>query len=98
MRITVRVQPGASTRRVGGRWGDGEPAVLMVRVPERAVDGRANDAVVRAVAGAFGVRRGAVSIVAGTTGRTKQLVVDGDDEELQRSLDRLLDDSSGRRA
>ena len=46
--MTVRVRPGASRTRVGGRWGDQE--VLGVSVGARAVDGAATAAVRAAAA------------------------------------------------
>jgi uncharacterized protein len=43
------------------------------------VDGKATEAALTAVATAFGVRRGAVTLVAGALGRTKIVdVADGD--------------------
>jgi hypothetical protein len=37
MRIVVRVYPGAPATKVGGRYGDSEPPVLIVRVAAHAV-------------------------------------------------------------
>lgn len=69
--ITVRVQPGARHPSVGGSV-DG---ALVVRVSARAVDGKATEAAMRAVADAFGVHRRAVSLVTGSTSRRKVLDV-----------------------
>ena len=79
MRLVVRVQPGAKQTHVGGRYGDGEPPVLRVRVTAPAVDGKANAAVVTAVAEALGLPERAVSIVAGATSRTKTIEIQGAD-------------------
>ena len=66
---TVRVKPGASRTSVGGCHGD--PPALVVAVTEPAVDGRATEAVLRAVAKALGLRRGRVELVSGQAARTK---------------------------
>lgn len=80
IRITVRAKPGASRNRVGGSYGPDE--ALVVAVTARAVDGKANDAVVRAVAEALGCRNADVQLVSGHTARTKVLdvVVSADEE------------------
>lgn len=83
VRITVRVRPGSARPGVGGEH-DG---ALVVRVSERAADGRATAAALAALAAAFGVRRHAVTLVAGTSNRTKIVDVPGAD---QAALDRLL--------
>ena len=83
MRITVRVRPGSARPGVGG----GHDGALVVRVSERAVDGRATAAALAAVAVAFGVRRHAVTLVAGASNRTKIVDVAGADPAV---LDRLL--------
>lgn len=88
VRITVRVRPGASRTRVGGRWGDGE--VLGVSVGARAVDGAATAAVCAAVADAFAVRPREVSLVSGERSRTKVLEVDVDADAGRRTLEELL--------
>ena len=82
----MRVRPGASRTRVGGRWGDQE--VLGVSVGARAVDGAATAAVRAAVAQAFGVRARDVTLVAGERSRTKVLEVDVDDVTGRGILDR----------
>jgi len=85
----VRVRPGASRTRVGGRWGDEE--VLGVSVSARAVDGAATAAVLAAVAQAFGVRARDVSLVSGHRSRTKVLeVAMADEVEARTTLHRLL--------
>lgn len=43
----------------------------MVRVSARAVDGKATEAALRALAEALGVRRSEVTLVTGATSRTK---------------------------
>ena len=60
---------------------------LAVRVSPRAVDGQATAAALAAVADAFGVRHSAVTLVSGTTSRTKILDVAGADQSV---FDQLL--------
>jgi uncharacterized protein (TIGR00251 family) len=67
LRVTIRVKPGASRTRVGGRLGD----ALVVAVTAPAVDGRATEAALRALSTTLGVRRADVALVSGATGRTK---------------------------
>lgn len=88
MRISVRVHPDSKTPRVAGRYGDFEPPVLVVRVKERAEGGKANRAVIDAIAVAFGVPASSVSIVSGGSSRTKVLEVQNcDPGQLLRLLD-----------
>ncbi|MGY5883861.1 DUF167 domain-containing protein [Modestobacter lacusdianchii] len=82
MRVAIRVRPGASRTAVGGEH-DG---ALVVRVTARAVDGRATEAALAAVAAAFGVRRSAVTLVTGATSRSKLVEVDGGTDAALRSL------------
>ena len=75
MRITIRVRPGSARPRVGGE----HAGALVVRVSAQAVDGKATEAALAAVAAAFGVRRDAVTLVSGASSRTKMVdVADGD--------------------
>ncbi len=63
----IQVVPRASRVAVGPAVGDR----LRVAVTAPPVDGAANAAVIEALAAAFGVRRAAVGIVRGETGRRK---------------------------
>ena len=93
-RVAVRVRPGASRTRVGGRYGeaadDGVPR-LVVAVTARAVDGAATEAVLRAVAEALGVRRHQVLLVRGATSRDKLLEVHDGPVDLADRIAALLD-------
>ena len=71
MRVVVRVHPGSRQPGVGGSH-DG---MLVVRVAERAVDGKATAAVVDAVAVAFGIAKRDVVLVSGAASRTKTLEI-----------------------
>lgn len=72
MRVEIRVRPGASRTKVGGRYGD----ALVVAVQPPAVDGRATQAALTALAEALGVRD--VQLVTGRTARTKVVEVPDD--------------------
>lgn len=71
MKYTVRVKPGSRKGPLVETDADG----LIVFVRERAVDGAANEAVVRTLADHFGVPRRSVTILHGHTGRTKHVEV-----------------------
>ena len=86
MKRSVLVRARSSRTAVGGSH-DG---LLVVRVREPAIDGRANRAVVEAVAGALQVANGAVRITAGASSRRKVVEVDGDESMLARAWERLL--------
>ena len=86
MRITIWVRPGSARPGVGGE----QAGALIVRVSERAVDGRATKAALTSVASSFGVRRSAVTLVAGAASRTKIVEVAGGDPAV---LTRLLADN-----
>ena len=74
--ITIRVHPGASRARiVGWRAEPGHDRVLGVWVAQRAVDGKATQAALDAVADHLGVRRRAVRLVAGVRARVKVIEV-----------------------
>jgi uncharacterized protein YggU (UPF0235/DUF167 family) len=83
VRITIWVRPGSAHPGVGGE----RSGALIVRVSARAVGGQATEAALAAVAAAFGVRRRAVSLIAGASSRTKLVDVTGADPAV---LTRLL--------
>jgi uncharacterized protein YggU (UPF0235/DUF167 family) len=90
MRISVRVRPGAARTAVGGSYAAADRVALVVAVTARAVDGAANEAVVAAVADAFGLRKRDVTLVAGGRSRSKVLELAGEEPALQGRLRSLL--------
>jgi uncharacterized protein (TIGR00251 family) len=85
LRLAIRVKPGGSRTQVGGTHGD----ALIVKVAARAVDGKATEAALRAVAAALGVRRRDVSLVSGATSRDKVVEIDADVAQVTPFIDRL---------
>jgi uncharacterized protein (TIGR00251 family) len=83
-RFAVRVKPGAKREAVGGQHGE----ALVVAVTAPAVEGKANEAVRKALAKAFGVRKQDVTIVTGERGRDKIVDVPGADQRLGELLSR----------
>jgi uncharacterized protein len=77
VRFAVRLTPRAAVDRVDGVT-DG---VLRARVGAPAVEGQANNALIRLIAEELGVARSDVRIVAGATSRQKLVVVDGADPD-----------------
>ncbi len=70
-----------------GRRADG---VIAVRVTAAPADGKANAAVIKALADALGTRPSGVTLVSGQTGRDKRVQVDSlTATELAVALERL---------
>jgi uncharacterized protein YggU (UPF0235/DUF167 family) len=82
MRIAIRVRPGSARPGVGGEH-DG---ALIVRVNAQAVDGKATEAALAAVADSFGVRRSAVRLVSGASSRIKIVDIDTSDPGILAAL------------
>ncbi|WP_409565351.1 DUF167 domain-containing protein [Methylobacterium sp. J-001] len=82
MRLTVRLTPRGGRDAVEGwiRDADGAPC-LKVRVAAPPVDGAANTALERLIAGSLRIAVGAVQIVAGHQSRVKRLEITGVDDE-----------------
>ena len=81
-RIRVRLTPRAARDAIAG-WQDG---VLRVRVTAPPVEGRANAALERLLAGALGLPKTAVRVVGGEQSRDKTVAVEGiaQEEALRR--------------
>ncbi len=73
IRLLVRVRPRAARTEVVGELG----GVLKIRVAAPPVDGAANDALVRFLAERLAVPRAAVTLAAGTSSRSKVVLVSG---------------------
>ncbi len=81
MRVAIHVRPGTHAVGVGGARDN----ALVVRVRERAIDGKATEAALRALASALEVRRRDIDLIAGMTSRVK--VVDIPDSASDRFLE-----------
>jgi uncharacterized protein YggU (UPF0235/DUF167 family) len=77
VRFAVRLTPRAALDQIDGVT-DG---ILRARVGAPAVEGAANNALIRLIAEELGVARTSVRIVAGASSRQKLVVVDGADPE-----------------
>lgn len=87
--ITIRVHPGASRARTGGWTAEpGHDRVLGVWVTQRAVDGRATQAALDAVAGLAGVRRRSVRLVSGARARIKIVQISDPPADLAQRIER----------
>jgi hypothetical protein len=82
MRIAIWVKPGSVRPGVGGE----HDRALIVRVSARAVDGKATDAALAAVADSFGVHRSAVRLISGASSRTKIVDIEAGEPRLLASL------------
>jgi uncharacterized protein YggU (UPF0235/DUF167 family) len=71
--LIVHATPRASVNEVGPIEGD----ACRVRVTSAAVDGAANDAIVKLLAGATRVPKGRIRIVAGQCARRKRVLFEG---------------------
>jgi hypothetical protein len=91
--VAVRVKPGSSRARVGGRFDGPYGPALVIAVHQPAVDGRATEAARRALAEALGLRPAAVSLRAGTASRDKLFQVDGLGSATDARLRHLRDGS-----
>ena len=91
--LEIRVRPNTSRNKVGGSVG--EPARLVVAVQAPAVDGKANQAVIKELAAAFNLRPRDFTIVFGELGRDKRLLIDGLSLENEKTLQARLEELMG---
>ncbi len=73
MILELHVQPGARASGFAGRYGER----IKVRLAARAVDGKANEALIEFLAAHYGVARRDVRITAGLKSRRKRVEISG---------------------
>ena len=89
VQLAVRAQPKASREAVVGPHGD----ALKVAVTVAPTGGKANKAIEKVLAKAFGVRPSAVAVVSGRGSRDKVVRIDGLSlDEARKRLARALGD------
>jgi uncharacterized protein (TIGR00251 family) len=71
--LDLHVQPGASRTEFAGKHGER----IKVRLAARAVDGKANEALIEFLAGYYGVPRRNVRITSGLRSRQKRVLIAG---------------------
>ena len=91
--LEIRVRPNSSRNKVGGSVG--QPPRLVVAVQAPAVDGKANEAVIKELVAAFNLRARDFTIVFGELGRDKRLIVDGLSSENEKTLQARLEELMG---
>ncbi|MDX1425415.1 MAG: DUF167 family protein [Kiloniellales bacterium] len=100
LRLAVRLQPGAAKTALGGlvTGADGRE-MLAARVTAPPEGGRANAALIAALAKTWRLPKGAFEIVSGRAERNKTLLVAGDPAALQAQLGAWMRDrgAAGRR-
>lgn len=72
MRVVVRVKPGSTKGPLVEQTEEG----VVLYVKEKAVDGAANDGVIKLIAEHFGVAKSHVRVVRGHTARIKQIEIE----------------------
>ena len=87
--LAIRVTSRSAKPGIGGwRAGADGREELEVRVAEAPADGAANEAVVRLLARALGVRLSELTIVSGQSSRHKRIAIPFAMDEARRRLDR----------
>ncbi len=89
--IAVRVKPGSSRERVGGRHPGPYGDAVVVAVTARAVDGAATQAALKAMAAALGCRLRQVRLAAGRASRDKLIAVSDPPADLADRVRTLLE-------
>ena len=82
VRVTIRVQPRASTNEIAGVHGD----AVRIRLTAPPVEGAANDALVGLLSDVLGIARRDVTIVSGSSSRSKVVELTGITEDRVRRL------------
>lgn len=90
VRLAVKARPGMARKRPPRLVdiGDGKRA-LEITVAAAAEDGKANQAILNQLAGHLGLRKNALAIKTGATGRLKLVEITGDSLVLQERLKSL---------
>jgi uncharacterized protein YggU (UPF0235/DUF167 family) len=89
--VAVRAKPGASRTRVGGRYDGSLGPAVIVSVTAPPVDGRATEAIRRALADALEVPAASVSLRTGAGGRDKLFTIADPPPDLDDRVRRLRD-------
>jgi uncharacterized protein YggU (UPF0235/DUF167 family) len=91
LRLSVKAKPGISDHRPPKVVDVGEGKLAVeIAVAAVAEDGKANKAILEAIAEGLGVKKGDVSLKTGASGKLKIIDVRGEHEVLEQKLARWL--------
>ncbi|HEU4426790.1 MAG TPA: DUF167 domain-containing protein [Pilimelia sp.] len=90
----MRVKPGASRIKVGGRYDGPFGAAIVVAVTAPPVDGRATEGARLALAAALGIRPARVSLQAGAASRDKLFAIADPPADLRERVRTLRGDAA----
>lgn len=96
--LDIKVRPGAAKVGVGGLAFDADGgARLIVRVTAPPEDGKANKAVLVALAAALGLPKSALSLAQGAKARHKTVAINADPAEIGTKIDALAREGKNER-
>ena len=84
--LAVRAQPGAKKTAINGIYGEGDEAQLKIAVHAPPIEGRANEALLKFIAEAFGVPLRQVELKQGGQSRHKVVAITGSKVEPESLL------------
>jgi uncharacterized protein YggU (UPF0235/DUF167 family) len=87
MKIFVKAKPGAKRARItenSDLFGRGSDRHFVVSVTERAIEGKANEAIIQAIAAHLKVAPSRVSMTSGQTSRDKVLEIEEREKEKEK--------------
>ena len=88
--VALKVTPKSGANRIEGLVADGEGVRLRLRVTAAPEKGKANEAVVKLLAKAWGLPKSTLSIASCETAPLKMLLVKGDASALQADIARHI--------
>lgn len=71
--LDVQVIPNAAKTQVDGLYGEGDQLALKIRLHAPPVDGKANEALIKWLAGQLGISKTSIELIRGKTSKRKQL-------------------------
>lgn len=95
LRVALQVTPRSSADRIEGIVDGPDGPVLKVKVTAAPDRGRANAAVLRLLAKAWGLAPSRLTLASGETGRRKMVAISGDAADLLAALQAWKDGRDG---
>jgi uncharacterized protein YggU (UPF0235/DUF167 family) len=88
-RFAVRVKPSSAKQSVGGSHPGPHGPALIVAVTAPAVEGKANEALRKALASALDIRRADIGIAVGAHGRDKIVVIEASPDRMTMIIEKV---------